>query len=145
MPAAEDHVALAGRIAERLRDAGLAVDVVHGGSAALTQRGVTAQHWPAVVPRWATTGGLLATLAIGACARVYPPGAQPVCHPPTLAPRHDQPIAPEAALAATGPEGQDGETPIHSCQNWRVWPLGNSAPTKWPPAQRPCHKGGRCA
>jgi putative ABC transport system permease protein len=30
------------------------------------------QHWPAVVPLWATTGGLLATLVIGACAGLYP-------------------------------------------------------------------------
>ena len=59
---AEDHVALAGQIAEGLRDAGLAVDAVHGGPAALTQAGITAQHWPAVVPLWATTGGPLATL-----------------------------------------------------------------------------------
>jgi DNA-binding response OmpR family regulator len=42
VPVAEDHVLLAGRIAEGLRDAGLAVDVVHGGSAALTQAGLTA-------------------------------------------------------------------------------------------------------
>jgi len=39
---AEDHVVLAGRIAEGLRDAGLAVDVVNDGSAALTQAGLTA-------------------------------------------------------------------------------------------------------
>jgi hypothetical protein len=39
---AEDHVALAGRIAERLRDAGLAVDVARGGSAALTHADLTA-------------------------------------------------------------------------------------------------------
>jgi putative ABC transport system permease protein len=30
------------------------------------------QHWPAVVPLWATTGGLLATLLIGATAGLYP-------------------------------------------------------------------------
>jgi putative ABC transport system permease protein len=30
------------------------------------------QHWPAVVPLWATTGGLLATLIIGAGAGIYP-------------------------------------------------------------------------
>ena len=30
------------------------------------------QHWPAVVPLWATTGGLLATLLIGATAGIYP-------------------------------------------------------------------------
>jgi putative ABC transport system permease protein len=30
------------------------------------------QHWPAVVPLWATTGGLLATLVIGATAGIYP-------------------------------------------------------------------------
>jgi putative ABC transport system permease protein len=30
------------------------------------------QHWPAVVPLWATAGGLLATLIIGACAGLYP-------------------------------------------------------------------------
>jgi DNA-binding response OmpR family regulator len=39
---AEDHVLLAGRIAEGLRDAGLAVDVVNDGAAALAQAGVTA-------------------------------------------------------------------------------------------------------
>src|SRR5215831_17036273 len=37
---AEDHVVLAGRIAEGLRDAGLAVDVAHDGAAALTQAGL---------------------------------------------------------------------------------------------------------
>ena len=37
---AEDHVLLAGRIAEGLRDAGLAVDVAHDGAAALTQAGL---------------------------------------------------------------------------------------------------------
>lgn len=30
------------------------------------------QDWPAVVPAWASAGGVLATLAIGACAGVYP-------------------------------------------------------------------------
>jgi putative ABC transport system permease protein len=30
------------------------------------------QHWPAVVPLWATAGGLLATLVIGATAGIYP-------------------------------------------------------------------------
>src|SRR5215510_4317741 len=39
---AEDHVVLAGRIAEGLRDAGLAVDVAHDGAAALTHAGLTA-------------------------------------------------------------------------------------------------------
>jgi len=39
---AEDYALLTGRIAKRLRDAGLAVDVVHGGSAALTLAGATA-------------------------------------------------------------------------------------------------------
>jgi DNA-binding response OmpR family regulator len=39
---AEDHVVLADRIAEGLRDAGLAADVVHDGQAALTQAGLTA-------------------------------------------------------------------------------------------------------
>jgi DNA-binding response OmpR family regulator len=39
---AEDHVALAHRIAEGLRDAGLAVDVVNDGSAALLHANVTA-------------------------------------------------------------------------------------------------------
>jgi CheY-like chemotaxis protein len=38
----EDHVVLADRIAEGLRDAGLAVDVVNDGAAALTQAGLTA-------------------------------------------------------------------------------------------------------
>jgi DNA-binding response OmpR family regulator len=39
---AEDHVVLADRIAEGLRDAGLAADVVQDGQAALTQAGLTA-------------------------------------------------------------------------------------------------------
>lgn len=39
---AEDHVVLAGRIAEGLRDAGLAVDVVNDGSAALAEAQITA-------------------------------------------------------------------------------------------------------
>src|SRR5262249_62147054 len=39
---AEDHVVLAGRIAEGLRDAGLAVDVACDGEAALTLAGLTA-------------------------------------------------------------------------------------------------------
>jgi len=39
---AEDHVVLADWIAEGLRDAGLAVDVVNDGAAALTQAGLTA-------------------------------------------------------------------------------------------------------
>jgi putative ABC transport system permease protein len=30
------------------------------------------QEWPAVVPAWATTGGVLATLLIGAVAGLYP-------------------------------------------------------------------------
>lgn len=30
------------------------------------------QDWPTVVPAWATAGGVLATLAIGACAGIYP-------------------------------------------------------------------------
>jgi DNA-binding response OmpR family regulator len=38
----EDHVVLAERIGEGLRDAGLAADVVHDGQAALTQAGLTA-------------------------------------------------------------------------------------------------------
>jgi DNA-binding response OmpR family regulator len=37
----EDHAVLADRIAEGLRDAGLAVDVVHDGSAALIEAGLT--------------------------------------------------------------------------------------------------------
>ena len=32
----------------------------------------TYQSWPVVVPAWATVGGMLATLVIGACAGVYP-------------------------------------------------------------------------
>jgi DNA-binding response OmpR family regulator len=38
----EDHVTLAGRIGEGLRDAGMAVDVVHDGAAALTAAADTA-------------------------------------------------------------------------------------------------------
>ncbi|MFC7592209.1 ABC transporter permease [Nonomuraea antimicrobica] len=30
------------------------------------------QGWPTVVPAWVTAGGVLATLAIGACAGIYP-------------------------------------------------------------------------
>ncbi len=30
------------------------------------------QHWPTVVPLWATAGGVVATLVIGACAGGYP-------------------------------------------------------------------------
>src|SRR5260370_14766636 len=39
---AEDHTTLAKRIAEGLRDAGMAVDVVHDGAAALDRAGHTA-------------------------------------------------------------------------------------------------------
>jgi DNA-binding response OmpR family regulator len=39
---AEDHTTLANRIAEGLRDAGMAVDVVHDGAAALARTGYTA-------------------------------------------------------------------------------------------------------
>jgi DNA-binding response OmpR family regulator len=39
---AEDHLVLADRVAEGLRDAGLAVDVVNDGSAALNRAGLTA-------------------------------------------------------------------------------------------------------
>jgi putative ABC transport system permease protein len=39
---------------------------------ALTAGYATYQDWPTVVPLWATTGGLLATLVIGACAGLYP-------------------------------------------------------------------------
>jgi ABC-type branched-subunit amino acid transport system ATPase component len=39
---------------------------------AVTTGYATYQHWPAVVPLWATTGGLLATLIIGATAGIYP-------------------------------------------------------------------------
>lgn len=30
------------------------------------------QHWPTVLPAWASGGGVLATLVIGACAGIYP-------------------------------------------------------------------------
>jgi putative ABC transport system permease protein len=30
------------------------------------------QGWPAVVPAWATVGGVVATLVIGGCAGIYP-------------------------------------------------------------------------
>jgi putative ABC transport system permease protein len=32
----------------------------------------TYQHWPTVIPSWATAGGVLATVVIGACAGLYP-------------------------------------------------------------------------
>jgi putative ABC transport system permease protein len=39
---------------------------------AVTTGYATHQHWPAVVPAWASIGGPVATLAIGAIAGVYP-------------------------------------------------------------------------
>jgi putative ABC transport system permease protein len=47
---------------------------VAGGCAgiAVTAGYATVQHWPTVVPPWATAGGLAATLAIGALAGLYP-------------------------------------------------------------------------
>jgi putative ABC transport system permease protein len=39
---------------------------------AITAGYATYQDWPVVVPLWATIGGVAATLAIGACAGVYP-------------------------------------------------------------------------
>jgi putative ABC transport system permease protein len=39
---------------------------------AITAGYAASQHWPTVVPLWATTGGVLATLLIGACAGLYP-------------------------------------------------------------------------
>jgi putative ABC transport system permease protein len=39
---------------------------------AVTTVYATYQAWPAVVPLWATIGSVVATLAIGACAGVYP-------------------------------------------------------------------------
>ena len=39
---------------------------------AVTAGYATYQHWPAVVPPWASFGGLLATLVIGAGAGIYP-------------------------------------------------------------------------
>jgi len=39
---------------------------------AVTAGYAASQHWPAVVPLWATTGGVLATLVIGATAGLYP-------------------------------------------------------------------------
>jgi len=39
---------------------------------ALTTGFAAYQHWPTVVPAWATGGGLLATVLIGAAAGIYP-------------------------------------------------------------------------
>ena len=39
---------------------------------AVTAGYAASQHWPAVVPPWATLGGVLATLVIGAGAGIYP-------------------------------------------------------------------------
>lgn len=39
---------------------------------AVTTAYATTQNWPSVVPAWATVGGLLATLLIGATAGLYP-------------------------------------------------------------------------
>jgi putative ABC transport system permease protein len=55
----------------------LLLSALGGLSGALLGIAVTAgyaayQHWPAVVPLWATLGGVLATLVIGACAGIYP-------------------------------------------------------------------------
>src|SRR5215831_2986090 len=109
---AEDHVLLARRIAEGLRDAGLAVDVAHDGAAALTQGGVTAQHWPrsrTAVGHHRRPAGHPGPSAPAPAST--PPGAPPACHPPTRLPRHDQPTAPEAALAATSPGRPDWPDP----------------------------------
>lgn len=40
--------------------------------AAVTTGYASYQHWPVVVPAWASLGGPLATLVIGTCAGVYP-------------------------------------------------------------------------
>jgi putative ABC transport system permease protein len=55
----------------------LLLSALGGLCGALLGVGVTAgyatyQHWPAVVPPWATAGGVLATLVVGACAGLYP-------------------------------------------------------------------------
>jgi putative ABC transport system permease protein len=39
---------------------------------AVTFGHATVQHWHTVVPVWATAGGLVATLVIGALAGLYP-------------------------------------------------------------------------
>jgi putative ABC transport system permease protein len=39
---------------------------------AVTATYATTQSWPAVVPAWATAGGVAATLVIGAAAGLYP-------------------------------------------------------------------------
>jgi putative ABC transport system permease protein len=39
---------------------------------AVTAAYATSQDWPTVVPPWATIGGILATIAIGTCAGLYP-------------------------------------------------------------------------
>jgi putative ABC transport system permease protein len=39
---------------------------------AVTTLYATTQSWPTVVPAWATVGGLVATLLIGALAGLYP-------------------------------------------------------------------------
>jgi DNA-binding response OmpR family regulator len=84
---AEDHTTLADRIAEGLRDAGTAVDVVHDGAAALTEAGATAYdvivldrdlpvvHGDQVCRSLAATPGgpriLMLTAAAGIDDRVY--------------------------------------------------------------------------
>jgi putative ABC transport system permease protein len=42
------------------------------GGIAVTAAYATYRHWPTVVPAWASIGGPLATLVIGACAGMYP-------------------------------------------------------------------------
>jgi putative ABC transport system permease protein len=39
---------------------------------AVTTSYAVSQDWPAVVPSWVLAGGVLATLAIGAVAGIYP-------------------------------------------------------------------------
>jgi putative ABC transport system permease protein len=66
-----------GQIRTQFLAESLLLSAMGGAGGILLGTGVTvgyaySQEWPAVVPAWATVGGLVATLAIGAVAGLYP-------------------------------------------------------------------------
>ncbi|MGW0805724.1 ABC transporter permease [Nonomuraea sp. NPDC002799] len=66
-----------GQIRTQFLAESLLLSAIGGGGGILLGTGVTMGYalysdWPSVVPAWATAGGLMATLAIGAVAGLYP-------------------------------------------------------------------------
>ena len=108
---AEDRVALAGQIAQGLRDAGLAVDAVHGGPAALTKPASPPSTGPQSYRCGPPPAARWPPWAIGACANIYPawgwcpPGAR--SRVPLLPAGGDRagkgPGSPEGAWVAASP------------------------------------------